>query len=70
MDKKSGELKEEMVIKVLLPFFNNDEALIKKFIQLTIKEIRKMNIVRKYYMCVRSFLCMGYDMLSRHVSTK
>ena len=42
MDKKSGELKEEMVIKVLLPFFNNDEALIKQFIQLTIKDCKKV----------------------------
>lgn len=64
---KSGQIKEEMAILLLKPYFNNDEKLIKKFIQLVFKDIRKANFLRRNYVRVRTFFCSFLDWSLSHV---
>src|SRR5205085_8315365 len=44
LDRKCGTLKKQVVIEVLLPFFNDDTLLVEKFIQLCHSTIRKANM--------------------------
>ena len=45
--KKMGELKEEAVIKCVSKYFNDDEDLVKKIIQLVLPNVPKTNILRR-----------------------
>ena len=53
LDKGCGELKLRVVTIVLMPYFNDDEELIHKFVQLCINAIRKSNILRRNYVRLR-----------------
>ena len=45
--RKSGKQKEKIVVEILSKYFNYDDVLVKKFIQLVLPRITKSNVFRR-----------------------
>jgi hypothetical protein len=59
LDKKAGEIKMKCVVEAVKPFFDNNEELVKKIVELVFRDVIKSTLWRRNQTRILNFFCMG-----------
>ena len=59
LDKKCGEAKKKCVVDACKVYFNNDDELVEKIIDLVFRDVVKSTFLRRNQTRILNFFCMG-----------